>query len=125
MASMGDSQRWLAAGFCGALAALTRPTGVLLLLPIGIEAASRMHWRFTGWRPLAHPLIALALPVGAVLAFWGFEARVYGMPLVASHFERTYYRRWLDWPWYGPGAEVGIVFTISIPGPQRLRYWIS
>ncbi|MGZ3664131.1 MAG: mannosyltransferase family protein [Ktedonobacterales bacterium] len=109
-------QRWLAAGFWAALAALTRPTGVLLLLPIAIEAAERMHWRVTGWKPLVRPLIALALPVGVILAFWAFEAHVYGMPAVAAHFERTYYARWLDWPWYGPGAEVGIVV-------RRLDVW--
>lgn len=102
-------RHWIVAGSCAALAVLTRATGVLLLLPIAISVAETMSWRFTRWKPLARPLIALALPIVALLAFWIFEAHMYGMPLAASHYERTYYARWLDWPWYGPGVDVALV----------------
>lgn len=36
---------WRIAGICGGLAALTRPTGVLLLIPLSTLAGQQHHWR--------------------------------------------------------------------------------
>lgn len=113
-------RRWGITGLCATLAVLTRATGLLLLLPIAIEAADAMRWRFTWGKALARPVMALALPVIVLLAFWVFEAQVYGVPFVAAHFERTYYARWLDWPWYGPAAGVAFVARHLDPWPTAL-----
>lgn len=73
-------QRWLVAGLCAALAALTRPFGVLLVAPILVEYlltwraaanAAGLDGRAGGERltRLARALGALALPVVAVTGF--------------------------------------------------------
>lgn len=93
---------WLVAGGLAALATLTRLTGVLLVLPLAIEAAGAYGWRWPGWRAAWRPLAALALAPLALGGFWLYLARVYGTPLAGSHAERVFSTRTLDWPWYGP-----------------------
>ncbi len=52
-------QRWVSAGLWGAMAALTRLTGALLILPLGFAAwrETRLTWR---WQPWLAPALALA-----------------------------------------------------------------
>ncbi|HVX21236.1 MAG TPA: mannosyltransferase family protein [Acidimicrobiales bacterium] len=66
---------WAAAAVLGAAAGLTRPLGVLLVLPVAVEAARR--WRQAGGGERAASLLAVAGPAigaGAFLA-WAAAAR--------------------------------------------------
>jgi hypothetical protein len=61
---------WGRSGIAGALAALTRPFGVLLLVPIGIELY-RQRARPRSWLALVGPPIGLALFIGYL--WWLFD----------------------------------------------------
>jgi Gpi18-like mannosyltransferase len=81
---------WYRAGVAGALAALTRPFGVLLIVPIAIEL----------WRQRA-PLRALpaALLPPAGLAFYiGYLAVQFGNPMAYFDANRIW-GRGFHWPW--------------------------
>lgn len=110
-------KRWLAAGIFAGLATLTRATGLLLVVPILIEAGEASGWRFPGWRTLVGPLVAAALPALAQLGFWLYQAAAYGTPLAAAVAARTNYSRWLDWPWYGPLVGLAVVARHADPWP--------
>lgn len=60
------SSWWVVAGAAGALAALTRPVGVLLALALLVEAVRRRSWR---------ALVAACGPVAGLLAFLSWSAR--------------------------------------------------
>ena len=99
---------WLTAGALGALAALTRGAGVLLLVPLAVEALIilRVRWTLASiWRPV----VALALPPIAVAGYWLGQARIYGAPFAASRAEMVYWTRGIDWPWYGPLQTIGVL----------------
>lgn len=133
-------RRWLLGGAIIALATLTRAQGVLLLLPLAIEAwqALRPQW-FTldGVRRLRAALslvCAGALPLLAFLAFQLYLAHAYGIPDAISRAAAN--REWLrypDWPWAG---VVGDIATLVAGGPSTptleivkdlvfLVFWLS
>ncbi|HET9598024.1 MAG TPA: mannosyltransferase family protein [Anaeromyxobacteraceae bacterium] len=83
-----------AAGALAALAALTRPNGVLLVLPVGVEA-------FLAWRRGARVLpgaLALLLPPLALAAHAARLGRAYGDPLAFAHVQAQW-GRGLAPPW--------------------------
>jgi Gpi18-like mannosyltransferase len=61
---------WGRSGIAGALAALTRPFGVLLVIPIGVELY-RQRARLRSWLSLVGPSAGLALFVGYL--WWLFD----------------------------------------------------
>ncbi|HEX4083052.1 MAG TPA: hypothetical protein VHX40_08825 [Acidimicrobiales bacterium] len=67
---------WLWAAVLGAAAGLTRPVGVLLAVPVAIEAARR--WRATGAGERALAVVATLAPVAGAGAFLAWSAGVYG-----------------------------------------------
>jgi hypothetical protein len=61
---------WLTAGLLAGLAALSRPVGVVLVLPFAVEAF--LEWRaghLPGWRSWWRPAVGVALP-GIFLLVW-------------------------------------------------------
>jgi hypothetical protein len=72
----GRRPSWLWAGLFGYAAALTRPLGVLLVLPVACEAWR--HWR--GATRAERPAIALALagPVAGLVTFLAWSAGAFG-----------------------------------------------
>ncbi len=87
--------RWLIAGVLGAGAALTRPFGVVVAVPLAVELL--MQWRAEG-RPrwLAFPAIAvIPAALGAYMLFLG---RMYGDPLKFLHVQGGWNRH-LMLPW--------------------------
>ncbi|MBD5603654.1 MAG: glycosyltransferase family 39 protein [Candidatus Eremiobacteraeota bacterium] len=95
--------KWVVAGAIGALAALTRSEGVLLVVPFAIEVIAAA--RSTGWRRflgekrrLARVAIGLALtPLGLVL-YMGWLWVLRGDPLYFSHVQ-IHWNRHLAPPW--------------------------
>ncbi len=81
--------RWAAAAFAAALAALTRNLGFLLALPLAVEAWQR--WRTTGKR-LIPRLAWSAVPALAVLPYLAFWKRFSGDWLAPIHQETNWQR---------------------------------
>jgi hypothetical protein len=112
-------RRWLAAGVAGALGALTRQTGLMLLLPYLVEWGSTVGSRQkavgrggeTAYRlpppfySLRARLPAALLPL-AVVAHLAYLWRVTGSATALLQAQSAWHRH-LDWPW------VGIVATVQ------------
>jgi len=86
--------RWLTAGTLAAGAALTRPFGALIVLPLAVEWA--MQWR-RGTRT-ATPLVAFGMVVLGLAIYVAFLARQYGDPLAFVHAQADWGRS-LTPPW--------------------------
>lgn len=87
--------RWGWAGVFGLLAALTRNTGVLLLLPLGLLLV-----RADGWDPRRWWRQALAISPIALgpLLFFADLKRVWGDPLLTLHAQKGW-ARYQAFPW--------------------------
>lgn len=102
-------ERWLLAGCVAALATLTRPVGILLVIPLAIEgfqgclrSAQVPHHP---WRVVVRLSISLAAPILALVGFWLFLARRFGTPLATVHAQQSsLWQRRLSWPWEGLGS---------------------
>ena len=89
--------RWWWAGLLGMLAALTRPVGVLLVVPAAVEAARSLHQlRRSGmltWRLALPRLAAVAgAPVG-IASFLAWVWARYGDVLLPLHVQEEPHRR--------------------------------
>jgi hypothetical protein len=87
-------QRWRAAGMAAALAALTRNTGILLLLPMFYYAvceAHRARWRLS-WHLARRAGVAMAMPVLALAGFCLFLWWRTGDPLAFASIQRSWGR---------------------------------
>jgi hypothetical protein len=111
---------WLLAGGLGALAALTRSTGLLLVLPLVVEAALQAREVPGPGRPrrLAGALAASGLvPVGtaAYLLYWH---RTEGDALRPLELQSAQWSREGSWPWETllAGAREGVRYFGSYPG---------
>jgi Gpi18-like mannosyltransferase len=138
--------KWLTAGIIGALAALTRSEGVLLVVPFSIEliaSARSMSLRnFLSPARLQRVLLGLiAIPAGLGL-YMAWLWVLHGDPMYFSHVQANWNRH-LAWPWVAgvnaykviahsksllvtANAMIEIVFTlvmviVTIMGAFRLR----
>ncbi len=82
------------AGLAAALAALTRPNGALVLVPVAIEAAAALRRR----ERLLPDALALALPCAAVLLHMAELRQAFGDPLAFIHVQAQW-SRGLAPPW--------------------------
>jgi hypothetical protein len=83
-------KRWLLCAACGAVAALARPQGALIAIPV---AAAVWHaWPTLGARTRGLALGATAAPVAALLAFPVYLADVLGNPDAWSKAEQAWGR---------------------------------
>jgi hypothetical protein len=106
-------RRWLLAGLLITLATITRAPGVLLTVPLAIEAwcTMRPEWTTAWTRRRIREALALACafvaPFGAILGFQLYLMRVYGaFDVMARAQALPHWRRSLDWPWVGLGYEL-------------------
>jgi len=74
------SRRWLPAAVFGVIAGLSRPVGVLLVVPAAIEAY-RM-WRDAGGRDRLARLLAVGSPALGCAAYLAWVGAVFGDPLL-------------------------------------------
>jgi Gpi18-like mannosyltransferase len=96
--------RWGWAAAAGALAALTRNTGVLLLLPLGLLLVQQYGWHPRLWWRQAIPLLAIPL---ALLAYLGYIGLLWGNPLLPFEMQREpLWDRYQTWPWITLGEAV-------------------
>jgi Gpi18-like mannosyltransferase len=98
-------RRWLAAGVIGYFAALTRVEGVLLIVPLLVEAWSAYRTRLRAWLPA---LLAAVL-VGAGLAtYMAYLWVLRGDPLYFSHVQ-NHWNRHLAFPWVSVTHSVQLI----------------
>ena len=101
-------RQWLAAGVAGALGALTRQTGLVLLLPYLIEWAA-LRWPRTparrAPRPAWYTLLPAALMPLAVAGHLAYLWRVTGSATAFLHAQGAWHRRFAP-PWEGIVATV-------------------
>jgi len=91
----GRTDRWLWAAGLGMLAAVTRPVGVVICLPLAIEAF--LQWRASGtWR--WRPFVAVVLPLVAVGAWMLYLDATFHDPLAFLHAQKGWDRS-LGLPW--------------------------
>jgi Gpi18-like mannosyltransferase len=94
--------KWLTAGLIGALAALTRSEGVLLVVPFAIELLATARTmplkRFFAAARMRRVLVGLvAIPIGLGL-YMSWLWVIHGDPLYFSHVQANWHRH-LAWPW--------------------------
>lgn len=94
-----EEGRWPLAGLLGGLAALTRPPGVLLIIPLAVEWV-RQRGRPAIWAAL------LPVPLGLAL-YSGYLGLRFGDPLLWAHVQSlSPWGRWWAWPWETLGAAI-------------------
>ena len=87
---MGRKERWWAAGLIGILAALTRVTGLLLVIPLAWEYARSCG--FSPRRMLRVNVVAPLLPALGTLAFFTYHYLAFGDFLLFFHIESVWGR---------------------------------
>jgi len=94
--------RWWGAGLAGALAALTRANGLILIPALAVEAW--LQWREDGRvRPSWVAIGGVAIGFGVYLAV---NASVYGDPFAFAEIQRSHWFKDLSPPWEGIGGMV-------------------
>lgn len=91
----GRTDRWGRAAIVGALAALTRNTGFLILIPLGLFIVHRYGWDPRNWWRKAIQLILIPL---APLAFLFRLKQLWNDPLMTLHVQSEW-ARYRAWPW--------------------------
>jgi Gpi18-like mannosyltransferase len=96
--------RWLIAGALAALATLTRPVGILLVVPMAVEAVLRMR-ADRSLPPIKQSLTlvgGLVLPVTALAGFSVYLARRFGtLTAIAQSQGANGIGKSFTWPWIG------------------------
>lgn len=99
---LAQTRRWVLAGLAGLAAALTRSSGLLLLLPLLVLYGSQQGWTWNRIRPRWPRDLGLAwtllVPTG-LLAYMAFLWARFGNPRLVTEAERRHWKRTLEWPW--------------------------
>jgi Dolichyl-phosphate-mannose-protein mannosyltransferase len=95
---LARTDRWWAAGILGALAALTRANGLVLIPALAVEAW--LQWRSHRRLEIA-PLAAMAGVAIGFAVYLGVNLAVYGDPFEFSEIQRTHWFKDLSPPWEG------------------------
>lgn len=114
------SNRWQIAGLAGSLAALTRPQGILLVLPLLVGFLQQYRQK----RVRLSDGAGLLLPVAGGLAFLGYLAVRFQNPFVWFQAQENWHR--FAMPWESLGTAIGVVvharglFDIVYAAPDLL-----
>jgi hypothetical protein len=93
-------RHWWAVTLLGALAALTRTAGVLLIVPLLVEFLRQRPWTWQALLRTAAVAVATCLGLGL---YAGYCFSRFGNPLVFSQVQGEYWHRYLRAPWVGLG----------------------
>lgn len=109
--------RWLSAGGWGCVAALTRPPGFLLVIPLFVEYMAQRGWRCREVRGTA---LFLLLPVAGLGLYMAFLSWRFGDPLAFLH-DQAKHSRQLSMPW-DPFVEF---FRSPRPWAAQTQSWMD
>jgi hypothetical protein len=101
---LARTNRWWAAGALGALAALTRANGLVLIPALAVEAW--LQWRVRRRLELG-PALAIGAVVIGFVVYLGVNLAVYGDPFAFSEIQRSHWFKDLSPPWEGVGGMIG------------------
>ena len=102
--------RWSAAAVVAAVAALTRPEALFLVLPLGALAART--WAAADSQTRRRALTAVAAAPAAVAGICAYDWRTFGDPIAFSTAQRSWGRAFeLDGPWRAVTELAGSVGT--------------
>jgi hypothetical protein len=101
----GKPRDWWLAGICGFLAALTRPTGVILVVPFLVLGIQRFGWRTffareNWWQKLSAFLSMALIPLGLLLYMLVLRVQ-FGNPFLFSTEQAKVWSRHIAFPWVG------------------------
>jgi hypothetical protein len=101
-------RRYLVAGGLAALATLTRPVGILLLVPLAWQCAVQVREQgLPDVRGMLRMAAALGLPIAALGSFWLYLAARFGSLTVMLQAQSGTWGKHLTWPWVGLAEAVG------------------
>jgi hypothetical protein len=101
-------RHWWVAGGCGALAALTRSVGLLLVVPLVVEIVADVRSRRAGGAGLRWAHVAVLAPVVAFFGYWLWVAlalHIAGGPLEAASNWGQHFTA----PWVAIGQSIPVV----------------
>jgi hypothetical protein len=96
----GKTLDWWLAGLCGFLGTLTRPTGIILIVPFMVLFIQRFGIRIRGWCAL-NALLATALIPAGLLTYMLYLWMTKGNPLVFTAQEGLIWHHYTSFPWVG------------------------
>jgi hypothetical protein len=108
------SGRWELAGVFGGLAALTRPQGVLLALPLLIEFFLQYRRKAVGWAHVANLLVVIA----GGLAFWIYLIIEFHNPMIWFQAQAYWHQSAMPWESLYRAASV----LLNARDPVRIAY---
>lgn len=114
----GQALDWWLAGLCGFLAALTRATGVMLVVPFTVVLLQRFWlgkaFKETGLLSKLNASLPVTLIPLGVLTYMFYLAHTTGNPIAFSTQEAASWSRHLSLPWYGITATTHVLlFTAT------------
>ena len=115
----GNSLDWWLAGFFGFLAALTRATGIMLVVPFLIVfiqlfwLRSRDQRTQSSWQQKVNAFVPIALIPAGIGVYMTYLGYVKGNPFSFSTEEASTWQRHLSLPWQGIISTFHVLFTPS------------
>lgn len=113
-------KKWARGCLLGGLAAFTRSTGLLLLVPVFFELVSAAV-RCGGKRAAAQFFALLLIPVGFGVYCW-INCRVAGNPLQFMTYQRVHWGQGLG-PFWGTAAYQ-LEYALRVDAPTLLGLWL-
>lgn len=123
----GKSLDWWLAGLLGFLAALTRSSGIILVIPYLVVYVQRFwtasEYRQHSWKEKLNALAPLALIPAGVLAYMIYLYYTKGNPFIFISQEATFiwWHRQLSFPWVGLRSATDAVYASSVFGSSYLQ----
>jgi len=118
----GNSLDWWLAGFFGFLAALTRATGIILVIPFLVVFIQRFwicgEFDRQSWQQKLNAFVPVILIPTGVLVYMIYLGYTQGNPLSFSSQEASSWSRHLSLPWNGLISTLQVFFT-----PSSLRVY--
>ncbi len=112
--------KWLLAGLMGGLAAATRSTGLLLLVPFAVEFYLAWRAGISRWYQALASLLILA----GVGAYCLYLALTFHDPLAFSHVKSADWRQTFTLPWQIPGEMFGGITQLGSSGSLRAVHFV-
>jgi hypothetical protein len=122
----GNSLDWWLAGLLGFLAALTRSSGIILVIPYLVVYVQRFwtasEYKQHSWKEKLNALVPIVLIPAGVLAYMIYLYYTKGNPLIFVSQEATFsWHRQLSFPWVGLHSVIDVVFAPSAFGSGYLQ----